>query len=161
MAVILFAFFILRLRFKIALFTTLVYVVPYEISLLLILDESSNIALLSVILWVIEVVCIVGGYSLERLLRAPCDGVFATVRVIGDTVAAGEVVAQVAGQPVVAQIGGVLRGMLFDGLTVKTGMKIGDIDPRCRKEHCFSISDKARAVGGGVLEALLRHDVLP
>jgi xanthine dehydrogenase accessory factor len=103
----------------------------------------------------------IGGYSLERLLRAPCDGVFATVRVIGDTVAAGEVVARVAGQPVVAQIGGVLRGMLFDGLTVKTGMKIGDIDPRCCKEHCFSISDKARAVGGGVLEALLRHDVLP
>ncbi|KYZ76938.1 hypothetical protein AXX12_01985 [Anaerosporomusa subterranea] len=103
----------------------------------------------------------IGGYSLERLLRAPCDGVFTPIREIGNVVAAGEVVAQVSGQPVVAEISGVLRGLLFDRLVVRQGMKIGDIDPRCRREHCFTISDKARAVGGGVLEALLGHKVLP
>ena len=54
-----------------------------------------------------------------------------------------------------AQISGVLRGLLPDGTPVHTGMKAGDIDPRCRREHCFSVSDKARAVGGGVLEAIL------
>ncbi|MFQ5694004.1 MAG: molybdenum hydroxylase, partial [Nitrospinota bacterium] len=61
------------------------------------------------------------------------------------------------GQPVVAPIGGILRGLLRDGLTVTEGFKVGDVDPRCRREHCFTISDKARAIGGGVLEALLMH----
>lgn len=103
----------------------------------------------------------IGGYSLERLLRAPCKGNFTAVVSIGDTVAAGDVVARVADQPVIAQISGVVRGLLFEGLAVEQGMKIGDIDPRCRREHCFTISDKARAVGGGVLEALLRFGVVP
>ena len=68
---------------------------------------------------------------------------------------AGEAVASVAGQPVVANISGVLRGLLADGLPVKPGMKVGDVDPRGVREHCFTISDKARAIGGGVLEAIL------
>jgi signal transduction histidine kinase/CheY-like chemotaxis protein/HPt (histidine-containing phosphotransfer) domain-containing protein len=69
-AVILFAFFILRLRFKLALFTNLVYVIAYEVSLLLPSDHTiSNIALMSVIMWLIEIVCVVGGYSLERSTR--------------------------------------------------------------------------------------------
>lgn len=103
----------------------------------------------------------IGGYSSERLLRSPCEGLFSSVVAIGAVVSAGDVVAHVAGKPVVAQIGGVVRGLLFDGLAVTSGMKIGDIDPRCRREHCFTISDKARAVGGGALEALLRFSVLP
>jgi xanthine dehydrogenase accessory factor len=97
----------------------------------------------------------VGGRSGERLLRAPGDGVFRAARAIGDSVAPGETVGDVAGQPVRAVIAGVLRGLIHDGLTVSAGKKIGDIDPRNRREYCFIISDKARAVGGGVLEALL------
>ena len=54
-----------------------------------------------------------------------------------------------------AGIPGVLRGLLADGLLVKEGMKVGDVDPRGVREHCFTISDKARAIGGGVLEAVL------
>jgi xanthine dehydrogenase accessory factor len=54
---------------------------------------------------------------------------------------------------VVAGISGVIRGLLADGLVVSEGMKVGDVDPRGVKEHCFTISDKARAIGGGVLEA--------
>ncbi|MDT8902532.1 selenium-dependent molybdenum cofactor biosynthesis protein YqeB [Anaeroselena agilis] len=98
---------------------------------------------------------LIDGYGLERLLRAPAAGAFRAARAIGDTVAAGETVGHVGGLPVPAVIGGVLRGLIHDGLAVAAGQKIGDIDPRGRPEHCFTISDKARAVGGGVLEALL------
>jgi len=96
----------------------------------------------------------IGGYTIERLVRAPAEGIFQSMRAIADIVTAGETVAMVNEVPVTATIDGVLRGLLHDGLRVYKGMKIGDIDPRCRKEHCFTISDKARAIGGGVLEAL-------
>ena len=64
-------------------------------------------------------------------------------------------VARVAGETARARITGVVRGMLPAGLTVTKGMKAGDIDPRCEARHCFTVSDKARAIGGGVLEGLL------
>jgi xanthine dehydrogenase accessory factor len=95
------------------------------------------------------------GFTVERVLRAPCEGTFVGERCIGDAVEVGEVVAYVASEPVVAKISGVLRGLLADGLFVKAGMKVGDVDPRGVPEHCFTISDKARAIGGGVLEAIL------
>ncbi len=97
----------------------------------------------------------IGGYTQERVLRAPAAGAFRCVRTIGDTVCVGEVVAYAGEEPVRTQIAGVLRGLLHEGLQVGAGMKVADVDPRCRREHCFSISDKARAVGGGVVEALL------
>ncbi|MFB0546052.1 MAG: selenium-dependent molybdenum cofactor biosynthesis protein YqeB [Anaerolineae bacterium] len=95
------------------------------------------------------------GYTTERVLHAPVAGVFQSVRRIGERVVEGQIVAYVDDAPVRAGISGVLRGLLADGLTVRKGMKIGDIDPRGVVEHCFAISDKARAVGGGVLEAIL------
>ena len=55
----------------------------------------------------------------------------------------------------VCQIGGILRGILPDGTPVQRGMKAGDVDPRCKASHCYTVSDKALAVGGGVLEAIL------
>jgi xanthine dehydrogenase accessory factor len=97
----------------------------------------------------------IGGYTSERLLRAPCAGTFRAHLAIGDLVKAGEVIADVDGEPVIAAISGVLRGLIHDGIAVTAGMKVGDVDPRARREHCFTISDKARAVAGGVLEALL------
>lgn len=97
----------------------------------------------------------IGGYTTERVLRAPSAGVISARSEIGDTVKKGDIVAFVGESPVAATLDGVLRGMLYNGLTVTEGMKIGDIDPRCKREHCFTISDKARAIGGGVLEALL------
>jgi xanthine dehydrogenase accessory factor len=99
------------------------------------------------------------GFTHERILRAPCEGVFRAVRKIAESAAAGDILAYVDGQPVTAQISGVIRGLLHDGLQVHSRMKIGDIDPRGLTEYCFTISDKARAVAGGVLEALLmRYD---
>jgi len=105
----------------------------------------------------------IGGYTIERLLRAPCAGALYEVRQIGDLVQAGETVAVVRTNetsdnetaPVVAAISGILRGLMRDGLHVSSGMKVGDIDPRAAREHCFTISDKSRAVAGGVLEAIL------
>ncbi|MBQ3654717.1 MAG: EF2563 family selenium-dependent molybdenum hydroxylase system protein [Synergistaceae bacterium] len=97
----------------------------------------------------------IGGYSSERVLRCPCDGVFTPTREIGDIVEAGDIAGFVDGQAVVCAIGGMLRGLLAPGLTVKAGMKCGDVDPRGRKADYLTVSDKALAVGGGVLEALL------
>lgn len=97
----------------------------------------------------------VGGYTTQRIIRACQDGVFHPVARIGDMVAEGDVVAKVDEAPVYALMPGTVRGMLPDGLYVKEKMKSGDIDPRCEYDHCFTISDKARAIGGGVLEGLL------
>ncbi len=98
---------------------------------------------------------LIGGFAGERVLRAPADGVFRAVRSIGDRVEAGDTVGLVDGQPMICTIGGVLRGLLPDGAAVTRGMKSGDVDPRCQVENCYTVSDKALAVGGGVLEALL------
>lgn len=97
----------------------------------------------------------IGGYTTERILRAPCAGIFEPVVQIGDTVEKGTVCGTVNGEPMRSQIPGVVRGLLQSGVAVTQGMKSGDVDPRCAPEHCYSVSDKARAVGGGVLEAVL------
>lgn len=98
----------------------------------------------------------IGGYTTERIIRAVKDGIFTPVCQIGDIVEAGQTVAYVDGEPVKCLIGGVLRGILPENTPVYKGMKSGDVDPRCKKEHCYTVSDKASAVGGGVLEAMLR-----
>ena len=97
----------------------------------------------------------IGGYTVERLLRAPAAGTFVPLAAIGDRVEAGQPVAEVAGEVARARLTGVVRGMLPAGLAVTRGMKAGDIDPRCEARHCFTVSDKARAIAGGVLEGLL------
>ena len=91
----------------------------------------------------------------RRVLRAPTDGPLAARSEIGDTVRAGQAVADVAGLPVVSPFDGVLRGLIRHGTVVSRGLKVGDVDPEGLREHCFLVSDKALAVGGGVLEAIL------
>lgn len=98
---------------------------------------------------------VIAGVGADRVLRAPADGPFECVRAIGDTVSAGEVVGRVAGEPMLATIDGVLRGLIAPGVQVTRGMKSGDIDPRGERAFCDTVSDKASAVGGGVLEAIL------
>jgi len=94
------------------------------------------------------------GYRNERVLRSPADGVVKVFFEIGDYIKEGEKVCEVGNIEVTAQITGILRGMIKEGLTVYKGLKIGDIDPRGIKEYAFTISDKARAIGGGVLEGI-------
>jgi xanthine dehydrogenase accessory factor len=90
----------------------------------------------------------IGGYTWERVLRAPSAGRFRGTKRIGDRVEKGEIVAEVEKLPVHSQISGVLRGLLRDRGWVEKDMKVGDVDPRAAREHCFMISDKARAIGG-------------
>lgn len=97
----------------------------------------------------------VQGKQNERVLRAPADGFVEPRAAIGDGLAAGEVVATVAGAPVLAPFDGVLRGLIHPSVSVTTGMKIGDVDPRGERMFCFEISEKALAIGGGVVEAVL------
>ena len=96
----------------------------------------------------------VAGHTDARVLRASKSGCFTATRAIGDRVQAGDMVGEVSGAPVVAAIGGVVRGMLHNGVQIGAGVKVGDIDPRGEREYCDTISDKARAIGGGVVEAI-------
>ena len=95
------------------------------------------------------------GYAGERVLRAPADGIFTRILDIGDEVQPGDIAGTVNGQPMKCTIGGVVRGILPSGTPVHRGMKSGDVDPRCQPEYCTTASDKALAVGGGALEAIL------
>ena len=98
---------------------------------------------------------LIGGFAGERVLRAPAEGVFHQLLDIGAQVAVGEAAGEVNGVPMRCTLDGVLRGILPEGTPVHQGMKAGDIDPRCKVEHCYRVSDKALAVGGGALEAVL------
>ena len=95
------------------------------------------------------------GYTEERVLRAPAEGTFHGDKRIGDAINVGEIVGWAGDTPMRSRIDGVLRGILRDGVAVTKGMKSGDVDPRGERINCFTISDKARAVAGGVLEAIL------
>lgn len=102
----------------------------------------------------------IGDQTNARVLRTPASGRFEPIRDIGDRVEQGEMVASVAGQPIVAALSGVIRGLIHEGVHVRAGIKVGDVDPRGVREYCFTISDKANAVAGGVVEAcftLLRN----
>ncbi|HVN55909.1 MAG TPA: selenium-dependent molybdenum cofactor biosynthesis protein YqeB [Anaerolineaceae bacterium] len=91
----------------------------------------------------------------ERVLRAPAAGIFTADKNIGDTLSVGQQIAEVAGQPIRAPFPGMLRGLLQSGTPVSRGVKVGDIDPRLDPRLPGLVSDKALAVGGGALEAIL------
>ena len=101
----------------------------------------------------------IAGFDVERVLKAPVAGIFTTDLDIGDMVSTGQSVGQVAGVPVTARIDGLLRGLLRSGTQVSQKTKLGDIDPRTDPHtgmsSCDVVSDKARALGGSVLEAIL------
>lgn len=99
---------------------------------------------------------LIGGFAGERVLRAPADGIFRQRLEIGDMVEQNEIAGFVGTEPMRCQISGVLRGLLADGTPVHKGMKAGDVDPRGEVSYCQLVSDKALAIGGGVLEAILR-----
>lgn len=102
----------------------------------------------------------VEGYAVDRVLRAPRSGVMRGVRPIASIVRQGEIVAEIDREPVRAPFDGALRGLLHDGVHVTRGMKLGDLDPRREASYSRQISDKALAVGGAVLEAILSRPEL-
>jgi len=100
----------------------------------------------------------VQAYAAERVLHAPIDGIVETLVEIGDTVEEGVPVLAVNGLAVTAPFRGVVRGLIHDGLRVRKGMKVGDVDPRQETFRCWFVSEKSLAIGGGVLEAILTKD---
>jgi len=99
---------------------------------------------------------VIGGFAKERVIHSPAAGRISNVSEIGDVVEKGQVIATVEGVPVLASLTGVLRGLIRSGIYVTKGLKIGDVDPRKDElENSELISDKARTVGGAVLEATL------
>lgn len=97
----------------------------------------------------------------RRVLRAPADGQLVACAHIGDHLEEGQLVAVIADQySVTSPFKGVLRGLIHPGLHVTKGLKIGDVDLRDQREDCFLVSDKALAVSGGVLEAILSKEEL-
>ena len=104
---------------------------------------------------------LIGGFGKERVMHSPAQGILKNVKKITDTVMKGEVIAVIeTGSdmvPVEASLDGILRGLIRDGYPVTKGFKIADIDPRSEEyNNCFTISDKARCIAGGVLEAILQ-----
>jgi xanthine dehydrogenase accessory factor len=97
----------------------------------------------------------IGGETTRRVIRASADGTFESDLAIAERVTEGQVVAGVSGEPVIAALSGVLRGLIRPGTRVVEGLKIGDIDPRENPVLCRTISEKALAIAGGVLEAIL------
>lgn len=99
---------------------------------------------------------IIAGIGRERVIYSPCSGIIKNICSIGDIVKKGDTIATIDGNHVKATIDGVLRGLIRDGYKVSEKFKIADIDPRLEEQkNCFTISDKARAIGGAVLEAIL------
>jgi len=95
----------------------------------------------------------------RRVLRAPADGIVSADVKIGDHIEEGQTVAMISDQhPVISPFAGVLRGLIRPGLLVSKGLKIGDVDPRDDPSACYLVSDKALAIGGGVLEAILSRE---
>jgi xanthine dehydrogenase accessory factor len=99
----------------------------------------------------------IGGQTIRRLIKAPVDGIFHPEKKIGDLVKEGDRVANVDKVPVYAQTDGMIRGLLQDGVPVTKGLKSGDVDPRGSVIDYMTVSDKALAIGGGVLEAILGY----
>lgn len=99
---------------------------------------------------------LIAGHDADRVIHSPATGSIHNLAQIGDLVEAGQILADIEGVPVKATIHGVLRGLIRDGFAVSEGLKIADIDPRYTEEmNCFTISDKARALGNATLQALL------
>ncbi|SET46946.1 xanthine dehydrogenase accessory factor [Natronincola peptidivorans] len=94
------------------------------------------------------------GHSSARVIKAPCTGIIKVLCDIGETVKKEQVIAYIEEEPIKATIDGVIRGMIFEKTVVTKSRKIADIDPRGCTEYCYTISDKARAIAGGVLEAI-------
>lgn len=102
----------------------------------------------------------VGGFSQERIVRATADGIWHPVVKITDVVKKGDLIAYAGETPVYAGMDGIVRGMMPEGTPTKKGLKSGDIDARCKVENCFTSTDKALAIAGGIMEGIFYYTKL-
>jgi xanthine dehydrogenase accessory factor len=100
---------------------------------------------------------VIAGYTVERVLWADTAGTFKTDHQISDMIKTGEPLGFVDDLPVLSKLDGVIRGLLRSETPVQKGTKLGDVDPRGEVSYCSLVSEKSRAIGGGVLEAVLHH----
>ncbi len=100
----------------------------------------------------------VAGYDVDRVIRSPADGILMDGILLASLVEEGDEVARVGEKIIIAPFRGILRGLLHDRTSVHAGMKVGDLDARMERTYATRISDKALAVGGGVLEAILSQE---
>jgi len=98
----------------------------------------------------------VQGITKDRVLRAPGVGTWENRKNIGDLLRKGDIVGMVQDRPVESKIDGILRGLIRPGISVSHGLKIGDVDPGADRSACYTVSEKALAIAGGVLEGILR-----
>jgi xanthine dehydrogenase accessory factor len=98
---------------------------------------------------------LIGGHGGARVIHAPLAGRVEPLCAIGDRVKAGDPMLSIQGVMVPSALDGVVRGLIRPGFEARAGLKVADVDPRGNREHCFTVSDKARAIAGGVLEAIL------
>ena len=96
------------------------------------------------------------GFTKERVIYSPISGIFHNKKNIGDKVSKNDIIGNINNVNILAPLTGVIRGLIHSDIKCEKNMKIGDIDPRNKVENCYQISDKARAVAGGVLEAIGR-----
>ncbi len=102
----------------------------------------------------------IGGLTFERVLHSPKNGLFLTEKKIGDIVTAGEVIASVVGEPLKAEIGGVIRALMRRGTNVAKGTKLGEIDPSGSKKAAYTIRPKMSTIADGVLKAIgMRYNI--
>jgi len=99
----------------------------------------------------------IGGLTRERVIWAPRAGIFTTDKEIGDSVVARQIVGRVGDMPIEAPIGGILRGLMRHGVRIPKNAKLIEVDPINDRSVCFAIRDRMRAIGGGVLEAIMMN----
>jgi xanthine dehydrogenase accessory factor len=93
------------------------------------------------------------GVGRERFVPAPVDGVWRARAELGSRVAAGEVVGMLEELAIRAPLGGTLRGVTRDGVRVRAGQRIVEVDPR-DPPQVFGLGERPLAVATGVLRVL-------
>ncbi len=99
----------------------------------------------------------IAGHSKDRYLYAPRAGTFRTLLDLGKQVEVGQVVGSVEGEPVIAKVGGIIRGIVKDGLGVQAGAKLVDIDPRGDPTYLSELSKKAWTIADAVLTVIRKR----
>jgi len=97
------------------------------------------------------------GLTMERLIRAPAEGRLVSQKQIGDRVNKDDIIGYVNSSPIEAQIPGCIWGLVRDGVPVKKGQKVGDIDPRGRRELCFEITPESRSIADELVKGIRSH----
>lgn len=102
-----------------------------------------------------------GGVGAERFVYSNWQGRWHTPVEIGMRVFKGFVVGHLDGQPVVAPIDGVLRGLVRDSTSVPAGVKLLEIDARGRDARWTGTDERGRAIAEATMTAIRLRELRP